>query len=348
MKKVEVLEVGLKTMFENPNILYAYWFVTGNCNYKCDYCDVFRNEKLATWETKKKIIEFFNYMDTIREQKVLLYGGEPTCDSDFLKIVTKLNSYIRLFTNLSQDLDFFKKLLSIRSDMTISISYHIYKVNKDMFLKKLGYLLGSDVKKIRMKIMADSRRKEQSIEEYKFFKKFESRTGYECFIDLVLPNQIGDTGADWKPEDLDWFLPLQDYEVLRLKYLEDGIEKERDVSWNEMRTTMLESNNYYKCGAAGKNLIFVNSNADVFPCKSHITPILNLVKENFKDYLNHFEDGMICDFMGFCCETEFPKTLVLRRKNNEPDKNIRSRLHHVNRGEELILFPLGHNKSLQL
>lgn len=346
MKKIEILEVGLKTMFENPNILYSYWFLTGNCNYKCDYCDVFRNEKLANWETKQKIIEFLNHMDTIRDQKILLYGGEPTCDSDFLTIARQLNSYIRLFTNLSNSLDFFKSLLLIRTDMTISISYHIYKVNKSEFLEKLQYLLDSDVKKIRMKIMADSRRKKQSIEEYEFFKQFESREGYECYIDLVLPNQIGSIGADWCEDDLSWFLPLQDYETLHLKYVDNsGKETVRDVSWNEMRTTMLESNNYYKCGA-GKNLIFVDSNADVFPCKSHTTPILNLVKEDFHDYLDHFEDGMICDFMGFCCETDFPKTLVLRRKSDVPNKNIKSRLHHADRGEKFVLFPLGHNKSL--
>ena len=130
---VEVLKIGLKDMLNEPTVMYSYWFITGRCNYNCDYCDIYGNE-VVDWEVKQKIIEFLNYMDTIRKHKVLLYGGEPTIDPDFLKVVSELKSYIRLFTNLSQDLSFLKELIDIRNDMTISISYHLSKVNKKEFL----------------------------------------------------------------------------------------------------------------------------------------------------------------------------------------------------------------------
>jgi len=35
---------------------------------------------------------------------------------------------------------------------------------------------------------------------------------------------------------------------------------------------------------------------------------------------------MVCNYMGFCCETEIPKKLVCRRKVGEETKNIRNLL----------------------
>ena len=320
---IEVLEIGIKEMLDDPSTLFSYWFVTGICNYKCDYCDVYHKEKIFPWTTKERIVEFLNYMGTIRNQKVLLYGGEPTLDPDFFKIVGNLNSYIRLFTNFSRNLDFFKRLLDIRNNMTISISYHISHADIDETIKKLNFLIDNNVAKIRLKIMGDSRIRDKVKETYKLFKSFDKDV--EVYLDLVLSNGSGDIGAHWTPKDLEWFLPMQNHETLRLTYKEDHIVKVRDVSWNEMATTMIDSNNYYRCGAGGRNLLFINSNGDVLPCKSHLTPLFNLDKDNFRDNLDKISDkGMICSHMGFCCETDFPKTLVCRRRIGEQTKNIRN------------------------
>jgi sulfatase maturation enzyme AslB (radical SAM superfamily) len=323
---IEVLEIGIKEMLDDPSTLFSYWFVTGICNYKCDYCDVYHKEIVFPWTTKERIVEFLNYMGTIRNQKVLLYGGEPTLDPDFFKIVGNLDSYIRLFTNFSRNLDFFKRLLDIRSNMTISISYHISYADVDETIKKLNFLVDNNVAKIRLKIMGDSRIRDKVKETYRLFKSFETKD-FEVYLDLVLPNRDGDIGAQWTPEDLEWFLPMQNHETLRLTYKEDNEVKVRDISWNEMRTTMLDSNNYYRCGAGGKNLIFIDSNGDVLPCKSHSTPLFNLDKNNFRDNLDKISDnGMICSHMGFCCETDFPKKLVCKRRIGEQTKNIRNAL----------------------
>jgi len=266
-------------------------------------------------------------MGTIRNHKVLLYGGEPTIDPDFLDIVKNLNDYVRVFTNLSQDSTFLQELIKIRNDMTISISYHIEKTSVNEMIEKLTILTESQVNKIRLKIMADSRIKEKSIELYNLFSSFKKYKNFELYIDLVMANSQGSIGAEWTDEDLEWFLPLQEYKTIRLKYKENGEIKTKDVSWNEMRVSMLDSNNYYRCGAAGKNVLYINSNGDVLPCKSHLDPMFNLVDNNFRNHLNEIKNnGMVCSHMGFCCEVDFPKVKVCKRVVGEQTKNIRNKL----------------------
>jgi MoaA/NifB/PqqE/SkfB family radical SAM enzyme len=318
---IEILEVGLKEMRDNSDLTYSYWYVTGLCNYECDYCDIFHDEKIQEWELKQNIIDFFNYWGTQKKQKVLLYGGEPTLDPDFPKIIKSLNDYVRIFTNLSQGIGYWKELLKIRQDMTISASLHIHKCQTDIFMEKVKYLVEETDVKVRVKIMGDSRHKKESIRLYKTFKELYKTEKYECYIDLVFPNSQGDIGAQWKDKDMNWFLNFQDFQTLYLKYREDGVIKERETSWNEMRATMLESNHYYYC-MAGANTIFVNSNGDVYPCKSHKeTPLFN-VQDDYKSV----PQGLTCNYMGFCCETEIPKKLVCRRKVGEGTKNIRNML----------------------
>lgn len=323
---IEVLEVGLKEMKDNPDLTYSYWYLTGKCNYRCDYCDIYKDEIIQPWEVKKKIIDFFNYWGKKKQQKVLLYGGEPTLDPDLPKILASLDDYVRLFTNLSKDIDYWKYIDSIRDDITISISYHYSNTIDDIsMMEKVLFLIQESKKitKIRLKIMADSRNIEKAIELFNKYNKLKSPK-YECYMDIVMPNSQGDIGAQWKDKDMDWFLALQDHQTLYLKYKENGIVKERDTSWNEMRVTMLESNHYYHC-MAGTNTLYVDSNGDVFPCKSHTNHrLFNIVEDGYEGC--EIPRGMVCNYMGFCCETEIPKRLVCRRKVGEQTKNIRNKL----------------------
>ncbi len=318
---IEVLEVGLKEMMNNPNLIYVYWDVTGLCNYECDYCDVFRNEQTQDWETKQNIINYLNYLNAHKDLKVLLYGGEPTIDPDFPKIIKNLMGYIRIFTNLSKGLAYWKEITDIRQDMTISASYHINKCQPDVFLEKIMFLMEKTKVKVRVKMMADSRHVEESLEKYKLFKNLYSDSRYECYMDLVLGNSEGVTGAKWKDSDMDWFLPLQEYKTIYLKYKEDDVVKEKEIAWNDMRNTLIESNHYYEC-MAGVNLLYIESNGDVSLCKSNRHKPLFNVKDEFLIP----KEGVVCDFMGFCCEVEFPKKLICRRKVGEQTKVIRNKL----------------------
>ena len=317
---IEILEVGLKEMRDNPDLTYSYWYLTGQCNYKCDYCDIYKDENIQSWQVKKKIIEFFNYWGKNKQQKVLLYGGEPTLDPDLPKIIEGLDDYVRIFTNFSKDIEYWKDIVSIRNDMTISISYH-YSNTNNASADKLLYLVQDTKIKVRLKIMADSRDIKKANELYNEFNKFESPR-YECYMDIVMPNSQGNIGAQWEDKDMSWFLALQDHQTLYLKYnKEDGVIKEREISWNEMRF-MIESNHYYYC-MAGTNTLYVDSNGDVFPCKSHKEyPLFNIVNDEYSE----IPRGMVCNYMGFCCETEIPKRLVCRRKVGEGIKNIRNLL----------------------
>lgn len=318
---MEILEVGLKEMRDNPNLIYVYWYLTGACNYECDYCDVYNNDKFEDWNIKESIVDYLNWLGSKKICKPLIYGGEPTMDQDLPRILKILKDSPRLFTNLSRDLDYWKELTNVRQDMTISASYHIHKCKQEAFVEKVSWLMSNTDVKVRVKIMADSRFKEETINIYKDFKKLYDNPRYECYLDIVYPNSVGDIGAEWIEKDLDWFLPEQRYKTLYLRYKEGGEEKEKETSWNEMRTQMIETNHYYQC-MAGVNLLYIKSNGDVCLCKSRLgTPIFNTA------YVWKIpQEGIVCDYMGFCCETEYPKKLVCRRKVSAETKNIKNLL----------------------
>lgn len=318
---MEILEVGLKEMRDNPDLIYVYWYVTGNCNYACDYCDVFKEEPIQDWNTKESIIDYLNWLGSKKTCKPLLYGGEPTLDPDFPKILEKLNDSPRIFTNLSKGLQYWKDITKIRQDMTISASLHIHKCQTDVFMEKVIWLMDNTDVKVRVKVMADSRYKDETIRIYSTFKKLYSDPRYECYMDIVYPNSEGDIGAVWGEDDLDWFLPVQEYKTLYLVYREGNEIKEKEVSWNEMRTQMIETEHYYHC-MAGVNLLYIKSDGGVCLCKSRLdTPIFNT-----RYFWKIPQEGIVCDYMGFCCEVEYPKKLVCRRKTGAKTQNLKNLL----------------------
>ena len=318
MKPLDIINIKHKKFLENERLFFTYWSPTNLCNYDCRYCDIHRKEKFVYIEKQLKIVDFINFISREYDNQILLYGGEPTIDPNILRIINNLeNPYnIRFYTNLSGDSMFYKNILELNKPMIFSISYHYEKANFDKFFEKLTYLTPLKLCKIRVKVMWDSRFKEEILEKFEILEELKMFSNYDQTLDLIYPNRSNNIGAEWNNKDIDLYLSYQKMKDIYVEYNDDGILKNKIMSFNEIWLNHLERNHYYTC-YVGKSSLFIDSNGDVYYCKNQSynphAPIFNVVRDNYNDYLDIFECGLTCPRMGFCCETSIPKHRVVTR-----------------------------------
>jgi MoaA/NifB/PqqE/SkfB family radical SAM enzyme len=315
-KKVELLKVGHINFNEDPNLLYILYPPTLSCNYNCDYCDFFKTHKFLNWDIKEKIISFINFLSEDRKCLLQLYGGEPTIDPDILKIVSSIKPHIRFYTNLSADFNMYDKIITSKNgDITITSSYHLQKADFNKFDDNVYKILNTNIKLFRIKVMADSRKKEESFKIFEYFeKKYGNYSNSEIYLNLVNKNRKNDLGSKWTYEDLNRYLESQqkikDIEVKYKVVKEEKVYTEI-LPFCEVLQTLNDSNNYYKC-FAGKNSIYIDPKGFVYYCKQLQEKPLFYVS-NFKENLHIFNDGIICPFFGYCCDFEVPKIRICKR-----------------------------------
>ena len=88
-----IKEVCHKTFKTDPCYFSMHWSITNNCNYKCDYCGVWRDEPNYPYA---KIVDYINHVNTIKNVDTVLFGGEPLIHRDIRKIVADLKSDIKI------------------------------------------------------------------------------------------------------------------------------------------------------------------------------------------------------------------------------------------------------------
>jgi len=286
---MKVIEVCHRNFKEDSNYFSLHWSVTNNCNYKCDYCGVYKREKLYDFD---RIIEFINHTGTFNNVDTVLFGGEPLFHPNILQIVRELNTNIRICTNLSRDIDFFKELISIRNDLKIIASYHFHREDLEKFIEKFKYLV-NHTKFVKVKVMFDSRHREQCKEVYHLFKAFEQEyKNCKIYLDMVYHK------IELTQDDDRFYLKTE--------------EGEQYTSYNQIRRIFNGFPSYYgyECDC-GKSGLFIDSDGSVYHCqtkRNNSDPIFNLNKHDYHYY--YILDGsIICDQRGPCYEVVIPRRI---------------------------------------
>lgn len=258
-----------------------------------------------------------------------MFGGEPTIDPHFFKILSQLKKSkypLQVFTNLGMPLDFYKTMIEIRRDIKILGSYHYEFSNNGRFLEN-ALFLAKHVNFVQVKVMWDSRYKEEIKRLYQEFKEMENvQANLNCSIDIIYhPDQKFDM------EDLRWYISQQEHnDVLQkyqIKYDDNGQIVEKNVSFNEIKLYCEGKANYkhFRCQCGRKNLI-VCSNGDVHYCltmrKNHRPPILNLIKDNFREHLYIFNHPIMCQEDNCYSEVCVPKKRII---SDELERAIKCR-----------------------
>lgn len=126
------------------NTLSIMLYIIDQCNFSCWYCynDKPRTQQMLdlnkTYLFLKNIVLQYN-----RPIRLTLIGGEPTLHPDLYefckKVCTLKNVHINVFSNFSNNVILYKRLLTLSENINITFSYHIQY--KDVFLKKFFNLL---------------------------------------------------------------------------------------------------------------------------------------------------------------------------------------------------------------
>lgn len=144
-------------IFQEDSVLFVYWHLTDNCNYKCNYCPAFLNQgwfangRYPGFPTQEELLKLIDKLELISKTKkiyIVLSGGEPTIHpmfDDILNRITKFSS-VGIITNGSRSVEWWKKLKTLPDRITISLHPEFTKMEKIIDLSR--YLLEHKVKLI--------------------------------------------------------------------------------------------------------------------------------------------------------------------------------------------------------
>ena len=242
--------------FNSDDSINLFVYLEDRCNYECSYCynehprtlneldvDVLGDfvEKLKT-ETNKKV-------------NVELIGGEPTLHKSLMGFVVRLrdiNCDVLVYTNLSQELEFYEDMLQMGVKL---FATHHYKSKK--FVHKLNKLIKYK-SQIDVCVMVDN--------DDAFYRFDEIKSnGYNPTICLINSSTKGLTEKQIQQFNERKFQESPNIEV---EYDDGSIE----YLTEEQIVDDYELNNfkYWKCDA-GKSLLFINHNGDIYPCQTYCT-----------------------------------------------------------------------------
>ena len=299
---------------EDPKHYSLHWAVTNNCNYQCDYCGVYKKEK---YYDSQNVIEFINFLQSVYNVETVLFGGEPLIHPNILQIIGELKTNIKICTNLSENIGFFRQLTGINRDLQIVASFHYHKDDLADFYEKIAYLIDYS-EFVKIKVMFDSRYSEEIKRVYDFLLPLELKNdNFVVQLDMVY-HEI----CNFPDEDIGFFEKVQDdksfwvkmqHEVPKLISSYEG-KKEIFTSYNEIRRMFDGFPNFYGwecyCGPKG---LFIDSDGSVYYCQTKRNtgnPIFNVNTDDFTNYLTILDDPITCDEKGFCHE------VVIPRRNN--------------------------------
>jgi len=294
--------IAHKNFKEIPKYFSLHWAVTNNCNYRCSYCGVHKKEKYYDFHN---IIEYINFIGTFNHVDTVLFGGEPLIHPNILQIVGELETDVRICTNLSKNIGFFRDLIKINHDLKIVASFHYAKDDLADFYEKIMFLLDY-TKKVKVKVMWDSKYKEECKKVYEFLLPLEHKyDNFQVFLDMVYHDDV-----QFLTEDFEFFDNIQKDESF---YVADSLRSRFTsyTSYNEVRRRFKGFPTfegwYCYCGQKG---LFIDSDGSVYLCQTKRNEgkeLFNLNTDDFTKYLTLFEEQVICDESGFCHEVVIPR-----------------------------------------
>lgn len=297
-----IKEICHRKFKEDPDYFSLHWAVTNNCDYKCDYCGVYKKEKIYNFEN---ILKFINTMGENKNVDTVLFGGEPLIHPNILQIVGELETDIRICTNLSRNLRFFRELIGINRNLTIVSSLHYAREDITDFYNKVKYLL-EYTKFVKVKVMWDSRYKEDCKKAYQVLKPLEISGNCKIYFDMVY-HEI----CQFLDEDIEFFESIQNDDRFYVR----TDEGEEYTSYNEIRRMFNGFPNFYKwkcyCGRKG---LFIDSDGTVYLCQTKRNKGKQLFNINqymdvFKTTIKYNLNPIICDEDDFCHDVVIPRRI---------------------------------------
>lgn len=117
------------------------WKVISHCNLSCPYCIVEAPSK--SYEICENYKDIVTYLNTVLKTSKYytiprLYGGEPTLHPNFWDICNSFQVPFGLYTNMSQNVDFYKECLRFNNLQYYYCSLHYHATTIEEFIKKIS------------------------------------------------------------------------------------------------------------------------------------------------------------------------------------------------------------------
>ena len=274
---------------------------TSKCNYNCYYCtDLHDNSNKLITNNIKNIVRLINIVKKTQRRNVTLYiyGGEPTLHPDLQKTINIVSEnmegddYIEVQSNLSKNIEWFKRFLSnVNSNrLKISASYHNIHCKSVMtFLKKCVYLKSENILNI-VSVMYNSRK--NVMKDYELLKNVLGEQTCELapLIQQIRPNAELDKEIDYFYLNIDDNGQHSFNKSTKFKFKTHTELKSRNQIWRQR----LNRFNGYMCSVVLDKL-YIDWDGCCYSCvndmfNEQIPPVFNINKFNSELVLKYYNN----------------------------------------------------------
>lgn len=295
---MKILSCGRDLYIDNS--IRILWLLTKKCGMNgnaCPDCKTPDNsEPYLEWNDTKKILDFISYIKHHkRSVSVSLQGCGSLTHPDILRIISEIEcSKLFVRTNLiGYDDEIIQEINNIRK-CCFNIFFTPYQTNVAEFKERLKSLLEKNrIVKLTLNF------KEYGIYEYGILSDMIDMSNTYESLTLRLSNRFA------KDEEISKIIlklqkNLLTQETIRLTY-EESIDK--SVKDTFVSREFFNLNRYksdfkgFLCDAGMKSL-FIDSNADLYRCKTYcvrrIGKVFNIARKNFRNYTDILYKRTIC------------------------------------------------------
>lgn len=279
MNDTEIIKAGM-TEYINNDTMFSYWQITRRCNYMCEYCRKTDIQSDSTPEIIDKVINIYNYLETVRPVDLVISGGEPTLQNlEYVLQKLVLNNPITIFTNMSQSTDYYFKLHEFHPIKLIA-SYHPAYHDLDEFIRKINKLNEQIPVTIRFMIL-------------NYTDLADAQNNKSKFNSNVILEYITDHPIRVKYPDI-----AEALGKLNENYAYQYGDKK--MPYYELQAS--DTFTGWTCTAPSRSLCF-NWDGKIFPCKTALlknrTPIYSFdVFDDFEKHFQELEDTTLCPQSG--------------------------------------------------
>jgi MoaA/NifB/PqqE/SkfB family radical SAM enzyme len=303
--------------YEDPMFFGCTWAVTNKCNFHCEYCETWKEQQYRGRFHLLNIINFCNYLSEKYNLLLTLYGGEPLLHPDIFYIVENLKKSkypLHYFTNLSVEKDILKSLIEKNRFVKFLTSFHYNKTNINDFLEKIDLILENKIE-IVVKVMWNSKYKNEIKDIYCEIKKKEKNHNFSCSLDMI----ISET-TSFSQEDMIFYYNEHNNDKLKenvVEYINEAGEiTSNNLTFNHIRILNKEASflgqaNFfgYSC-EAGKRYLYIDENGDIYNCindKRNKKKLCNISDKDLEYSKIIKQDKKICNSFNCSAEISIPK-----------------------------------------
>lgn len=309
--KVPVYYYGIE-LYKNSSeddLLYILAYVIDACNYNCEYCYNKRpyTKKMLDLNVLYEYIFYIQNKFPTKYIQLELIGGEPTLHPDLLNFCKKIKHFknfkLKIFTNLSKDIDVYSQILQNQNAILIA-SWHSlpYDSKNSNFCNKIIQLTKNFKSQIEVRIMYEKNNSENAIDVANQLVK---HSQYDIFdLSLVFdPKDKDNQLYSYSQSQLNAFELFHEKNEVRsnrheflVKY-SDGSSEMKTFSEMFCNKVMLSCKRWL-CNA-GKNSQYIDYDGFVYPCVEYAYD-----KKNSMFNINDKNFGY-CDFKQTLCKVDY-------------------------------------------